>query len=59
MMYVEHYYKGNCYNAGLLKGLHPCLTKAVLRVTLDFKNTFTIGLNMAHLEPNMLTDIKL
>jgi len=35
-------------------GLHPCLTKVVLRVTLDFKNTFCVGLNIAHLEPNML-----
>jgi hypothetical protein len=39
--------------------LHPCLTKAALRVALDFKNTFSVGLNMAHLEPNMLTDMKL
>ena len=36
----------------------PCLTKVVLRVT-DFKNTFSVGLNMTRLEPNMLTNMKL
>ena len=40
-------------------GLHHCLTKVVLRVTLDFKNTFSVGLNMAHLELYMLTNMKL
>ena len=28
-------------------------------VTLDFKNTFSVGLNIAHLEVSMLTNMKL
>ena len=40
-------------------GVHTCLAKVVLHVTHNFKNTFSVRLNMLHLEPNMLTDMKL
>jgi hypothetical protein len=59
MMCVEHCYKGNCCNAGLVKGASSLRPSSLLRVTLDFKNTFSVGLNIAHLEPNMVTNTKL